>query len=133
MGFSEGYWNFLEAGHGKGPADGIGAVIKRTADKLVALGKDLTSTQRLMDALVENTTVKLFIVDGEQIERMESKIPQGISAIPNTMKLHQVIGSLPLKSDEPILFLFVREYVCLSVRQSFSLSVRPHFVSIFIN
>lgn len=26
-------WNFCEAGHGKGPMDGVGAVVKRTADR----------------------------------------------------------------------------------------------------
>lgn len=29
-------WNFSAAGHGKGPMDGVGAVVKRTADKAVA-------------------------------------------------------------------------------------------------
>ena len=32
-------WNFSEAGHGKSAADGIGAVLKRTADAVVALGE----------------------------------------------------------------------------------------------
>lgn len=29
-------WNFSESGHGKGAADGIGAVVKRIADAMVA-------------------------------------------------------------------------------------------------
>uniref|UniRef100_UPI00358EC36B uncharacterized protein n=1 Tax=Myxine glutinosa TaxID=7769 RepID=UPI00358EC36B len=33
--------NFLEAGHGKGPADGIGAAIKCTADRIVTHGQDV--------------------------------------------------------------------------------------------
>ena len=32
------HWNFSGAGHGKSPADGVGASIKRSADKLVANG-----------------------------------------------------------------------------------------------
>ena len=34
-GFRSATWNFLEAGHGKRAADGIGAVVKRTADAYV--------------------------------------------------------------------------------------------------
>lgn len=36
-------WNYYEAGHGKGAPDGIGGVTKRTADRLVAEGKDIGS------------------------------------------------------------------------------------------
>jgi len=36
-------WNFWEASHGKGPADGIDAVLKRSADKLVRQGVDIPS------------------------------------------------------------------------------------------
>ena len=32
-------WNFLEAGHGKGAADGVGGFLKRTADEIVAHGR----------------------------------------------------------------------------------------------
>lgn len=38
FGFSSATWNFLEAGHGKGAADDIGAVIKRSADRFVYEG-----------------------------------------------------------------------------------------------
>ena len=32
-------WFFLEAGHGEGAADGVGGILKRTADRLVANGR----------------------------------------------------------------------------------------------
>jgi hypothetical protein len=32
-GFSRSTWKFTEAGHGKGAADGVGAVVKRTAHR----------------------------------------------------------------------------------------------------
>lgn len=38
LGFKIGNWTFLEAGHGKGPADGIGGAVKRSADAVVAHG-----------------------------------------------------------------------------------------------
>jgi len=34
-------WNFSISGHGKGAADGMGAVLKRTVDSAVAHGKDI--------------------------------------------------------------------------------------------
>ncbi|OWR42782.1 hypothetical protein KGM_211517 [Danaus plexippus plexippus] len=34
-------WNYTEAGHGKGAPDGVGAVLKRTADKMVSYGRDI--------------------------------------------------------------------------------------------
>jgi len=41
MGSTAVNWSFLEAGHGKGPADGVGATMKRTADSQVARGTDI--------------------------------------------------------------------------------------------
>ena len=38
MGFTAVNYNFLEAGHGKGPADGVGATMKRTACTLNGSG-----------------------------------------------------------------------------------------------
>ena len=32
-------WDYLEAGHGKGPCDGLGASVKRTADSAIKQGK----------------------------------------------------------------------------------------------
>ena len=37
-GIEEYQWLYTEAGHGKGPADGIGALSKRMADEYVVLG-----------------------------------------------------------------------------------------------
>lgn len=44
-----GTWNFTEAGHGKGAPDGIGAVLKRSADALVNThGHDITRAADLV-------------------------------------------------------------------------------------
>ena len=45
LGFTKITWNFLEAGHGKGAPDGIGGVIKRTADTLVTHGGDIETAE----------------------------------------------------------------------------------------
>jgi len=47
-GFQHATWNFSEAGHRKGAADGVGGALKRTADRLISLHYDI-STPRLMD------------------------------------------------------------------------------------
>ncbi|KAJ3605026.1 hypothetical protein NHX12_027077 [Muraenolepis orangiensis] len=54
MGFVRVTWNFLEAGHGKGPADGVGAAVKRTADALVAKGMDIQNGAKLYEKNVRN-------------------------------------------------------------------------------
>ena len=91
-GFSKSTWNFIEAAHGKGAADGIGAAIKRNADKEVNLRKkDITDAKAFIEALkTTESRVKLFLIDEESIEAMESKVPNTLQAIPNTMKIHQV-------------------------------------------
>lgn len=40
-------WNYSESGHGKGAPDGVGGTLKRTADQLIAEGKDLATFQDL--------------------------------------------------------------------------------------
>lgn len=52
-GFIGGTWNFLEAGHGKGAPDGVGAVVKRQADTMVnTRGKDVTCAAELLQGLL---------------------------------------------------------------------------------
>lgn len=41
LNINHGTWSFFESSHGKGSADRIGAVVKRTADSLTAKGKDI--------------------------------------------------------------------------------------------
>jgi hypothetical protein len=41
-------WVFTEVGHGKGPADGIGAAIKRIADAHVAHGQNVLNAADLI-------------------------------------------------------------------------------------
>lgn len=44
-------WNFWEAGHGKGAADGIGGLVKRTCDRAVAMGKDVTDAEVFLNTI----------------------------------------------------------------------------------
>lgn len=83
-------WNYSESGHGKGAPDGVGGTWKRTADQLVAKGRDLATFKSLFDALKEKTTIKLFSVEDEEIRNIEQMILPDIKAFAGTMKCHQV-------------------------------------------
>ena len=86
-------WSFLEAGHGKGAADGIGGVLKRTADRLVAEGNDIADAQSLFDALLKNTNVRLFYVTEEDVSLVDTYVDKVmLRSIPGTMAFHQLVS-----------------------------------------
>ena len=93
LGYKKVVWNFLEAGHGKGAADGIGAVAKRTADRLISQGTSISTPPTLYRALIPHTTVKLYYVEDDEFCHTRAifksiNIPE---TLPNTMRLHQLI------------------------------------------
>lgn len=88
-GFESATWNYLEAGHGKGAADGVGAVVKRTADAFVNKGGDITKAADLVKALESCTSVKLMTVSEEDSTNVE-EIPLSVKPIPKTVQIHQV-------------------------------------------
>lgn len=92
MGFKRVTWNFLEAGHGKGPADGVGAAVKRMADALVAKGVDIPNGAKLYEKLSEaKSSVTLFNVTDEEISEVERSLIDDLQTVKGTMKIHQVI------------------------------------------
>ncbi|KAI0214326.1 hypothetical protein LSAT2_000568, partial [Lamellibrachia satsuma] len=90
-GFKDGgTWNFSEAGHGKGTADGVGGVLKRTADRLIANGLDLPNAEAVYDALLgTGTSVKLFYVPESAIQEMDKVVPKHLVPIPGIMTIHE--------------------------------------------
>ena len=88
MGFVHVTWNFLEAGHGKGAPDGIGGVIKRTADGVVSAGNDIVSAEALVEKLKEKTTVYMELVTQRDIQVFD-KVPD-LKPVDGAMKIHQV-------------------------------------------
>ena len=91
LGFRHSSWNFLEASHGKGAADGIGAAIKRAADHQVNVkGRDIACAKDLVECVQQSSSVKMFLVDETSIEEVEESLPSSLKPIPSTMKLHQV-------------------------------------------
>ncbi|CAH0553265.1 unnamed protein product [Brassicogethes aeneus] len=91
-GFKDVTWNYSEAGHGKGAPDGIGGVCKRTADRIVAQGRDISSFMELVDILKENCPgVNFFVVSKADIEVFDNLIKESkILPFHGTMKVHQI-------------------------------------------
>lgn len=58
IGFSGATWNFFEAGHGKGIPDGVGASVKRAADRRVLHGADILDSKTLVGMLSQTNTSK---------------------------------------------------------------------------
>lgn len=95
FGFSSATWSFLEAGHGKGAADVIGAVIKRSADRFVYEGGDVIGTDDLISALEsKGTSVKLVKIKEDQVKYIEDGLPTTIKPITKTMQIHQVFTNI---------------------------------------
>jgi hypothetical protein len=93
-------WSFIEAGHGRGAPDGIGAVVKRKADRAVLHGRDISSAQCLRDVLVSSdVSLKVFTVTEEDVSLQQNVIPNGLKAVPGTMKIHQVCQELFISND----------------------------------
>ncbi|XP_060591766.1 uncharacterized protein LOC132746584 [Ruditapes philippinarum] len=94
FGFQSGTWNFLEAGHGKGAADGIGAVVKRTGDRHVLAGHDIKCAADLKNAL-KDSSIHVFEVTESDIMAIEIPTAANIKAVPQTMRIHQVTATNP--------------------------------------
>lgn len=90
-GFAAATWSFFEAGHGKGPADGVGGTLKRLADKQVAFGNDLADVNQFYEQMVNKTDVQLFVVNEKAIEDIGKSIPQNVQPMVGTMSVHQVL------------------------------------------
>jgi len=89
-------WNYLEAGHGKGPCDGLGASVKRAANSAVCQGKAIIQGAEDFYAWTQsvcNSTVKYFFVSKEDVlacQQVLSSRSKGLKRIVGTMSLHAV-------------------------------------------
>ena len=86
-------WNYSEAGHGKGPMDGIGGVLKRTADKYVCFGNDIGSVADFVTVLQNKCNVDLKEISAHNIETVKNQMSTTIANVPGLMDLHQVTWS----------------------------------------
>lgn len=94
MGFSRINWNFTEAGHGKGAPDGVGAVIKREADRLVLHSNDISGGDQLFKLLSEkNLKIQMFDAKEQDFTKFSQLLSSVcLSTVPGTMRIHQVIN-----------------------------------------
>jgi hypothetical protein len=91
-------WNYWEAGHGKGPCDGLGGRVKRLADEAVNTGKvciqdpsDFYAWSQSVNCTMKN--VKFVFVSTEECENKAKENNQlNLKPIVGTMKLHAVVG-----------------------------------------
>ncbi|CAC5359819.1 unnamed protein product [Mytilus coruscus] len=89
-------WNYWEAGHGKGPCDGIGGTSKRMADEAVRTGKVAIQDPHDFYAWTQSQScslksIKFIFLPKDQCENKSKLISeQKLRPIPGTMKLHAV-------------------------------------------
>lgn len=83
-------WHYLEAGHGKGAADGVGGCLKRTADNLVAKGKYISNVSPLVELMnLHCPGIKVVYFKLHEVlecDSMKLKVPQ----INGTLKTNEV-------------------------------------------
>lgn len=128
-GFKVASWNFSEPGHGKGPADGVGGIIKRTADKAVLFGTDIIDAKSFVKA-VNHLNFRTFIGEEHSIISMDEFVPSGIKSVPGTMKLRQIVWN-----EQENFSIGLRELSCKICRNrntcSHSCSSKPELWNFF--
>ena len=91
-------WNYFEAGHGKGPCDGIGGSTKRCADQAMKSGKAIIQDPHDFYAWTQGPScnlknIQFTFIEKERCEETAREIEGWPSkAVKGTMKLHSVIG-----------------------------------------
>jgi hypothetical protein len=122
-------WNYFEAGHGKGPCDGIGGTTKRMADAAVNSGKHVIQDAEDFYSWAKKSTmqeVNFFYVSNEECELQASKVQQMvIPSVKGTMKVH----SVSLDQDGALVLRDTSCYcdVCLSGAKCESWRKVPNF------
>lgn len=104
-------WNFTTSGHGKSVADAIGGCVKGLCDRAVLHGNDVISASDVVK-VVENSKerqTKMFVITTEDIDKIDAMVPKNLKAVPNTMKILQLLW-LKDKKD----FLFTNSLSCPS-------------------
>ena len=91
-------WTYLEAGHGKGPCDGVGASAKRSADLAVARNhviRDATDFARQGNN--DSKTVFYTVVPVKEIDRARKEVSSLVAwqSVKGTLQLHAVLPDIP--------------------------------------
>lgn len=103
------HWHYLESGHGKGAADGVGGCLKRTADSIVAHGTDIPTVNVLVQILQEHCKgIKIIYVAEQDILKFDN-IEVFVPAFKGTLKTHEITWS-----KKKIDVIQVRSLTCIS-------------------
>ncbi|MES9884828.1 MAG: hypothetical protein ABW185_28615 [Sedimenticola sp.] len=94
MGFSNATWNFFEPGHGKGTPDAVGGSLKRSADKKVKYGTDITSASVFVEAVKGSSTKIYEISDNDITQRVTQLEKTVVKTVSGTMKIRQVVTNM---------------------------------------
>ena len=90
-------WHCFEAGHGKGPCDGVGGTTKRMADEAVqqlkAIIQDADEFFLRAQTQMAKSAIKYLFVTKESCTEAQKSIDDfgNLQPVPGTMKLHAVI------------------------------------------
>lgn len=85
-------WNYSEAGHGKGAPDGIGGVLKRTADNIIIYGQDVSTFDQFIDIIKQNVeNITLMTVTEDEVVAKEAMLPKNLKPFKGTLNVHQVL------------------------------------------
>ena len=103
-------WNYFEAGHRKGPCDGVGGLVKRMADKAVKQQKVVIEDAQDFFSCTQQhmctSSMSFIFVSQEDCKAAQQEIDGfgELKAMPGTMKIHAL-------SDQPGQIV-VRETSC---------------------
>lgn len=89
---SKATWHFSESSHGKGPADGVGASVKQTANNHVLKGNDVPDYDTFVKVIKENCNVLLYEVNENDIKEGDDLLKNSgqIKQLTGTKKMHQL-------------------------------------------
>ena len=87
-------WTYFEAGHGKGPCNGVGGAVKRVADQEVNKGSLIQNAWDLYKVMhLLPSKIKYMYVTTNTIKEETAKIQQlAMKTVKGTMKIHAVVG-----------------------------------------
>lgn len=96
MGLDYSTWSFTESGHGKSVADGIGGAVKRSLDKQVAYGNDVSNGERAVEILSKcMKSVKCLYIINSDIANVTQLVLKDLTPLTGTMQIHQIIAESP--------------------------------------
>lgn len=85
-------WNYSECGHGKGAPDGVGGLLKRTADRFVARDGDMNNIDTFVSYLKSTVQgVKISTVEEYEVEEKDWLLPTNLNTFRGTLQVKQVV------------------------------------------